>query len=376
MMRSTHNKVIVGMSGGVDSSVAAALLLEDGYRVEGLFMLNWDQDDAYCTAAEDFQDARHVCEELDIPLHRVNFAAEYRERVFRQFLAAYRAGQTPNPDVLCNREIKFGLFQQHAFRLGADVTATGHYARHTQDAGPAGLRKATDGRKDQSYFLHAVPSAALARSRFPLGTLYKSEVRSRAMAYGFANHAKKDSTGICFIGERNFRQFLGRYFRVSPGDMCTPQGETVGRHAGLMFYTLGQRQGLGIGGRAGAGGRPWYVLDKDLQRNVLVVGQGHDHPLLFHDVVDISGLRWIRGQPPAFPLRCQAKLRYRQADQPCRAEPLGGGRLRLRFDSPQWAVTPGQSAVLYQGDECLGGGVIRTRLHSTDVVRYAAGACR
>jgi len=361
-MAQEHDKlVIVGMSGGVDSSVAAGLLLERGYRVEGLFMRNWDEDDTWCTAAEDFQDARRVCEELAIPLHRANFAADYRQRVFADFLAACRAGHTPNPDVLCNREIKFGVFHRHALRLGADLVATGHYARRTDGAHGCGLHKGVDPAKDQSYFLHAIAPGALARSCFPLGGMHKPEVRRLARAWGFVNHAKKDSTGICFIGQRNFRDFLGRYLPAQPGEMRTPEGEVVGHHAGLMFYTLGQRQGLGIGGRPGADDRPWYVLDKDLGRNVLIVGQGHDHPLLYHDVVEVSAMRWLTPHPPALPARCHARLRYRQADQACRVEDAGSGRVRLRFERPQRAVTPGQSAVLYRGTECLGGGVIEMR---------------
>jgi len=356
-----HKLVIVGMSGGVDSSVAAGLLLEQGYRVEGLFMRNWDEDDTRCTAAEDFQDARRVCEELGIPLHRANFAADYRRRVFDDFLAACRAGRTPNPDVLCNREIKFGVFHRHARRLGADLVATGHYARRVDGPRGPALHKGLDPDKDQSYFLHAVAQEALARTCFPLGGMRKTAVRTLARDWGLVNHAKKDSTGICFIGERNFRVFLGRYLPAQPGEMRTPDGETVGQHAGLMFYTLGQREGLGIGGRPGGDDRPWYVLDKDLERNVLVVGQGEDHPLLFHDRVEVSRMHWLTPEPPDLPAHCHARLRYRQPDQACRVEDAGNGRVRLLFERPQRAVTPGQSAVLYRGTECLGGGVIEGR---------------
>jgi tRNA-specific 2-thiouridylase len=352
--------VIVGMSGGVDSSVAAWQLQQQGYEVQGLFMSNWDEDeDGYCTAAEDFQDARRVCETLGIPLHKVSFAGEYRERVFEYFLTEYRAGRTPNPDVLCNREIKFGVCFDHARRLGADYVATGHYARVVHDPAPV-LLKGLDPDKDQSYFLNAMPAAALARTLFPIGELRKPEVRRLAQQLSLPVFDKKDSTGICFIGERPFAEFLAKYLPAQPGDIETPAGERIGRHNGLMYYTLGQRQGLGIGGRATASEEPWYVAGKDLQRNALIVVQGHDHPLLLTDSLQASQLSWISGQPPAAQFRCAAKARYRQEDRPCMVTMLPDGACEVLFDEPQRAVTPGQYVVFYVSDECLGGGVIES----------------
>ena len=360
MNASKPARVIVGLSGGVDSAVAALLLQQQGHVVEGLFMDNWEdgEDETYCTAAEDFQDARQVCETLGVPLHKVNFAAEYRERVFRHFLDGYATGATPNPDVLCNSEIKFKAFLDHALRLGAQHIATGHYARLAH--GPQGtkLLKARDASKDQSYFLHAVPQSALTRSLFPLGETLKTDTRALAREAGFANHDKKDSTGICFIGERRFSEFLGKYLPAQPGDIETAEGRVIGRHQGLMYYTLGQRQGIGIGGQRGAEESPWYVADKDLRRNVLVVVQGHDHPRLMHQSLIAADLHWVSGAPPATPLRCTAKARYRQADQPCTLRRRDDGRWEARFDRPQRAITPGQYAVFYRDDECLGGGVI------------------
>ena len=359
MVPASSQRVIVGLSGGVDSAVAALLLQRQGYAVEGLFMDNWEdgEDETYCTAAEDFQDARQVCEALGIPLHKVNFAAEYRERVFRHFLDGYAKGATPNPDVLCNSEIKFKAFLDHALRLGAARIATGHYARLAQADGRVRLLKARDAGKDQSYFLHAVPQAALARSLFPLGDILKTDTRVLAREAGFANHDKKDSTGICFIGERRFSEFLGKYLPAQPGDIETPEGRVLGRHDGLMYYTLGQRQGIGIGGRKDADESPWYVADKDLERNVLVVVQGHEHPRLMHAALIADDLHWVSGEPGT-PLRCAAKTRYRQADQICTLVRRDDTAWEARFDLPQRAVTPGQYAVFYQGDECLGGGVI------------------
>jgi len=360
MNRANNTRVIVGLSGGVDSAVAALLLTQQGYSVEGLFMDNWEdgEDEAYCTVAQDFQDARQVCKVLGIPLHKVNFAADYRERVFRHFLDGYAAGTTPNPDVLCNSEIKFKAFLDHALRLGASHIATGHYARlaHT----PAGVKllKAKDAAKDQSYFLHAVPQSALARSLFPLGEIVKGDVRALAREAGFANHAKKDSTGICFIGERRFTEFLGRYLPAQPGEIQTPEGQVLGRHNGLMYYTLGQRQGIGIGGRRGADESPWYVAEKDLARNVLVAVQGHDHPRLLHAALAATDMHWVAGSPPETPLRCAAKTRYRQVDQACVLDRTSDGSWQARFERPQRAITPGQYAVFYIGEECLGGGVI------------------
>jgi tRNA-specific 2-thiouridylase len=353
------DRVIVGMSGGVDSSVAAHLLIEEGLHVEGLFMTNWEEDeDGYCTAATDFQDARKVAECLGIVLHKVNFAAQYRKRVFQYFLDEYREGRTPNPDVLCNREIKFGTFLEYALRLGAAGIATGHYARIAHE-GRAHLLKAVDSNKDQSYFLSAVAESALARTRFPLGNLQKTEVRRLAKSLALPVHDKKDSTGICFIGERPFEEFLSRYLPAQPGAIETPEGEVLGKHRGLMFYTLGQRQGIGIGGTRNHDEQPWYVLNKDLARNVLVVGQGQDHPALYSDAFSVDSLHWIAGRAPAEEFRSTVKVRYRQADQACGVAVGGDGTAEVTLVQPQRAVTPGQFAVFYHGDECLGSGMIR-----------------
>lgn len=356
-------RVIVGLSGGVDSSVAALRLLEAGYRVEALFMKNWEEDDreGRCAAAQDLADARAVAGRLGIALRTVNFAAEYWERVFERFLAELRAGRTPNPDVLCNREIKFRAFLDHALALGAGHIATGHYARLAD--GPDGpvLLQGIDPDKDQSYFLHAVPPQALRRSLFPLGGLRKARVRAIAREAGLPNHARPDSTGICFIGERRFDAFLARFLPAVPGDIETPEGEVVGRHRGLVHYTAGQRRGLGIGGRRGRDGAAWYVAGKDLARNVLIAVEGRDHPVLYHDGLEAGELRWCP-TPPALPLRCSARIRHRQRPQPCRVEPAGAGRCRVWFETPQRAVAPGQSVVLYDGERCLGGGVIETAL--------------
>lgn len=347
------------MSGGVDSSVAALLLKRQGFDVHGLFMVNWEEDEeAYCTAAEDYQDARKVCAELEIPLHRVNFAREYRERVFKYFLDEYAAGRTPNPDILCNREIKFGVFKQYARRLGASKVATGHYARIGGPAGDLQLLKAADRSKDQSYFLAAVDQAGLADSVFPLGDIDKSEVREIAQKAGLLVHRKKDSTGICFIGERDFADFLGQFLPAQPGPIQSTAGDQLGEHRGLMFYTLGQRQGLGIGGVRGAGEIPWYVVDKDLEANRLIVAQGHDHPRLFSRFATVTDINWVAGEPPQERFDCCVKLRYRQRDQACRVSVQGRDAAALGFETPQRAVTPGQFAVFYDGDTCLGGGVI------------------
>ena len=360
MRKHLPSRVIVGLSGGVDSAVAALLLKQRGYAVEGVFMDNWEdgEEHTYCTAAQDFQDARQVCEQLDIPLHKVNFATEYRERVFSLFLDEYAAGRTPNPDVLCNREIKFRSFLDYAVRLGADWIATGHYARLARDGNQVRLLKACDVSKDQSYFLHAVPQPALARTLFPLGEIPKTEVRAHARTAGFVNHAKPDSTGICFIGERRFAEFLARYLPAQPGNIETPDGEIIGRHQGLMYYTLGQRHGLGIGGRRASASAPWYTAGKDLARNVLVAVQHQDHPLLQHHTLIAGELHWIPGTPPAREFECSAKHRYRQADQACRVTMLGPRSCRVSFLQAQRALTPGQYVVFYRDVECLGGGVI------------------
>ena len=353
-------RIVVGLSGGVDSSVAALLLVEQGHDVHAVFMKNWEdaQDTGYCAAAEDLEDARAVCETLSIPLHTVNFTAEYRDRVFRYFLDEYRAGRTPNPDVLCNAEIKFKAFLDHARRLGADCIATGHYARRVEQQGQFLLLKGCDPGKDQSYFLHGLSQAQLASALFPVGEWRKSQVRERAAAAGLATHDKKDSTGICFIGERRFREFLSCYLPVQPGPIETPTGERLGEHAGLMFHTIGQRQGLGIGGRREGSGEPWYVVGKDLERNTLIVAQGRDHPALFHRRLRAAAPHWIAGEPPNAPLPCQAKIRYRQPDQDCVLERLDPAMLNVLFTEPQRAITPGQSVVFYQDDVCLGGGII------------------
>jgi tRNA-uridine 2-sulfurtransferase len=357
----SSERIVVGMSGGVDSAVSALLLKRAGYDVHGLYMSNWDDEDAYCTGAQDFQDARAVAAELGIPLHRVSFAAEYRARVFDYFLTEYRAGRTPNPDVLCNREIKFGICLDYAARLGAQRFATGHYARLEQsDAGPV-LCKARDTAKDQSYFLHAVAREHFAHVVFPLGDLTKAEVRGLARDAGLPVFDKPDSTGICFIGERPFREFLARYIPTSPGDIVTDSGDVVGRHRGLAFYTLGQRGGLEIGGRSGAREDAWYVAAKDLARNQLVAVQGHDHPLLVSRALATGPCNWLV-QPGEPEFESTIKVRYRQADQACQATLGADGALAVRFAEPQRAVTPGQFAVLYDGDRCLGGGVIERTL--------------
>ncbi len=352
-----NEKIICAISGGVDSAVAALTLLREGYRVEGLHMTNWQDDDGHCSAARDLRDARQICGDLGIPLHHVNFSREYRERVFAQFLADHRAGRTPNPDVRCNREIKFGVLLEHAMRLGGDRIATGHYARVSADAR---LLKGVDPGKDQSYFLHQVRRAALRKTLFPLGSMVKCEVRRLANEAGLAVHDKPDSTGICFIGERPFRDFLSRFLPEEPGDIEDPQGRVVGRHCGLAYYTLGQRQGLGIGGQPGDRNDPWFVAHKDPARNVLVVVQGRNHPSLSSNTLVTGAVHWIAGPPSRLAegeLTCAVKTRYRQPDVACRARRRGSG-VEARFATPQWAVTPGQYAVFYTGDECLGGGPI------------------
>jgi tRNA-specific 2-thiouridylase len=359
--------VIVGMSGGVDSAVAALLLREAGLEVQGLFMSNWDDDDAYCTAAADFQDARRVCDMLQVPLHRVSFADAYRKRVFAHFLEEYAAGRTPNPDVLCNREIKFGVCLDYMQRLGATWIATGHYARVAHGPARTRLFKALDPAKDQSYFLHQVAPAALHKTLFPLGSMRKDEVRCRAHAAGLPVFDKPDSTGICFIGERPFEEFLSRHLRQTPGPIETVAGDEIGQHRGLAFYTLGQRSGLGIGGRSGAAEAPWYVADKLPRRNALIVVQDHDHPLLLSDAFDVEDPHWIAdpsaGGAADGEFDCAVKTRHRQSDLPCRIQ-RRGSTLRVVLRNPARAVTPGQYAVFYGADECLGGGVIARRYNS------------
>jgi len=374
-------RVVVGLSGGVDSAVTAWLLKQQGHEVVGIFMKNWEDDDdgEFCSSNVDFVDAAAVADVIGIEIEHVNFAADYKDRVFAEFLREYEAGRTPNPDVLCNAEIKFKAFLDHAMRLGADKIATGHYARVREQNSRFELLKGLDPLKDQSYFLHRLTQAQLSKTLFPIGELPKTEVRRLAAEIGLPNAAKKDSTGICFIGERPFREFLNRYLSHQPGDIVDDRGRTLGRHVGLSFYTLGQRQGLGIGGvkepgaRGGAGGpgnaargtglhAPWFVARKDMGQNTLVVVQGHDHPGLLSATLQFDDASWVAGPPPPGtpdqPAAASAKSRYRQADAPCHLAAQGGGVFRLDFGQPQWAVTPGQSAVVYDGEVCLGGGVI------------------
>jgi tRNA-specific 2-thiouridylase len=355
------------MSGGVDSAVAALLLQRAGFAVQGLFMSNWEEDDAYCTAAADYQDARRVCESLGIALHRVSFAAQYRDRVFKLFLREYAAGRTPNPDVLCNREIKFGVCLDYLQRLGASWIATGHYARlqHTP-AGPQ-LLKARDAAKDQSYFLHGVTASALRKTLFPIGELRKPEVRKLAHAAGLPVYDKPDSSGICFIGERPFQEFLSRYLHMEPGPIETDAGLLLGEHRGLALYTLGQRSGLGIGGRAGAAAAPWYVADKNSERNALIVVQDQDHPLLLSDAFDVEQMHWLNSCDAADQtIECAVKTRYRQGDLACTLiqNATAAQNCHVTMREPARAVTPGQYAVFYRGARCLGGGVIARRFNS------------
>lgn len=356
--------IIVGMSGGVDSSVTALLLLEQGHQVSGLFMKNWEEDDGtdQCTAIQDHADAQQVCDKLGIPLKSVNFSAEYWDKVFEVFLSEFQTGRTPNPDILCNKYVKFKAFLEYAIEdLGAEYIATGHYARVSERDGKFHLLKGLDDNKEQSYFLYTLGQKELSRTLFPIGHLKKPEIRALAKKVGFENFSKKDSTGICFIGERKFTEFLKRYLPAQPGEMRTTEGKLIGRHQGLMYYTMGQRQGLGIGGVKDAVDEPWYVLDKDLSNNVLIVGQGHDHPLMLHNSLEANQLDWCCGKFPSDPLFCAAKTRYRQVDQSCRLEPIGDSRCKVIFEQPQRAITPGQSVVFYDGEICLGGGIIESR---------------
>jgi tRNA-uridine 2-sulfurtransferase len=355
-----NKKVIVGMSGGVDSSVAALQLLEQGYNVEGLFMKNWEQDDDgdYCAAAIDLEDAQKVCDKLGIKLHSVNFSDQYWDRVFKHFLDEYSAGRTPNPDILCNKEIKFKAFLDYALKLGADYIATGHYARIEERNEKHVMLKGVDNNKDQSYFLYTLGQQQLKHSLFPVGEIEKPVVRELAKKSAMATHAKKDSTGICFIGERKFKEFLQQYLPAQPGDIKTIEGKIIGKHHGLMYYTLGQRKGLGIGGVKGGSEEPWFSIDKDLKNNVLIAVQGEEHPRLFHTHLKASQLHWVSGQAPTAPYNCQAKVRYRQPDQTCTITQLDSNNCSVTFDKPQRAITPGQSVVFYDGEICLGGGVI------------------
>ncbi len=353
------SRIVVGMSGGVDSSVAAYLLKQQGYDLVGVFMKNWeDVNDEHCPARQDFLDVLAVADVIGLEVDAVNFSAEYRDRVFAYFLAELQAGRTPNPDVLCNTEIKFKAFLDFAIHQGAEKIATGHYARLDEREGLTRLLKAVDSSKDQSYFLYRLSQQQVARAMFPLGGLPKTEVRRIAHSIDLPNAAKKDSTGICFIGERPFRAFLEQYLPKKPGPMQTPEGKSVGEHQGLMYYTLGQRQGLGIGGQKGGSDEPWFVAAKDLASNTLVVVQGHDHPLLLNETLTARQLSWVVGNAPDPERPYAAKTRYRQSDAPCRVLTLDRDILELQFDTPQWAVTPGQSVVLYDGDVCLGGGII------------------
>ncbi|WP_416049663.1 tRNA 2-thiouridine(34) synthase MnmA [Cupriavidus basilensis] len=365
---SQGKRVVVGMSGGVDSSVTAWLLKQQGYEVIGLFMKNWEDDDdsEYCSTRQDWLDVVSVADLIGVDVEAVNFAAEYKDRVFADFLREYSAGRTPNPDVLCNAEIKFKAFLDHAMSLGADTIATGHYARVREAGADVGagtgrfeLLKAFDHTKDQSYFLHRLNQAQLSRTLFPLGEMPKTRVREIAAEIGLPNAKKKDSTGICFIGERPFRDFLNRYLPTKPGPMKTPDGKEVGQHIGLAFYTLGQRKGIGLGGSRAGNGDAWYVARKDMASNTLYVVQGHEHPWLLTPTLDAADLSWVAGTGPAVGTTLSAKTRYRQSDAPCTVTGTDDDALQLTFAQAQWAVTPGQSAVLYDGDVCLGGGIIR-----------------
>ena len=365
LAQNATKKVICGMSGGVDSSVSAFILQQQGYQVEGLFMKNWEEDDDtdYCTAAADLADAQAVCDKLDIKLHKINFAAEYWDNVFEHFLSEYKAGRTPNPDILCNKEIKFKAFLEYAAEdLGANYIATGHYVRRRGADDNAQLLRGLDTNKDQSYFLYTLSTKQVGQSLFPVGDIEKPIVRAIAEDLGLVTAKKKDSTGICFIGERKFKDFLARYLPAQPGNIRTVEGDIIGRHDGLMYHTLGQRKGLGIGGVKGASEEAWYVVEKDLVNNELIVAQGHDHSALLSTGLIAQQLHWVDRQPIREPLRCTVKTRYRQTDVPCVIEPIDDESIKVIFDEPQIAVTPGQSAVFYLNEVCLGGGIIEQQL--------------
>ena len=365
LAQNAMKKVICGMSGGVDSSVSAFILQQQGYQVEGLFMKNWEEDDDtdYCTAATDLADAQAVCDKLGIKLHKINFAAEYWDNVFEHFLTEYKAGRTPNPDILCNKEIKFKAFLEYAAEdLGANYIATGHYVRRRGADDKAQLLRGLDANKDQSYFLYTLSSKQVGQSLFPVGDIEKPIVRAIAEDLDLITAKKKDSTGICFIGERKFKDFLARYLPAQPGNIRTVEGDIIGRHDGLMYHTLGQRKGLGIGGVKGAGEEAWYVVEKDLVNNELIVAQGHDHSALLSTGLIAQQLHWVDRQPIRESLRCTVKTRYRQTDVPCTIEPIDDESIKVIFDEPQIAVTPGQSAVFYLDEVCLGGGIIEQQL--------------
>ncbi len=363
MSNNSDKKVIVGMSGGVDSSVSAYLLLQQGYQVEGLFMKNWEEDDTdeYCAAAQDLADAQAVADKLGIELHTVNFAAEYWDNVFEYFLAEYKAGRTPNPDIMCNKEIKFKAFLEFAAEaLGADYIATGHYVRRACVEGEWQMLRGLDNNKDQSYFLYTLAAKHIAQTLFPVGELEKPEVRKIAEEQDLITANKKDSTGICFIGERKFKDFLQQYLPAQPGDIETTEGKVIGRHEGLMYHTLGQRKGLGIGGLKDAGEDPWYTVDKDLERNVLIVAQGSQHPRLFSKGMLVNQAHWVDRKGPDGQFECTVKTRYRQTDVSCIIEKIDADNYQVMFNEPVAAVTPGQSAVFYSGETCLGGAIIDT----------------
>ena len=365
LAQNATKKVICGMSGGVDSSVSAFILQQQGYQVEGLFMKNWEEDDDtdYCTAAADLADAQAVCDKLGIKLHKINFAAEYWDNVFEHFLNEYKAGRTPNPDILCNKEIKFKAFLEYAAEdLGANYIATGHYVRRRGADDNAQLLRGLDANKDQSYFLYTLSKKQVGQSLFPVGDIEKPIVRAIAEDLGLITAKKKDSTGICFIGERKFKDFLARYLPAQPGNIRTVEGDIIGRHDGLMYHTLGQRKGLGIGGVKGASEEAWYVVEKDLVNNELIVAQGHDHSALLSTGLIAQQLHWVDRQPIRESLRCTVKTRYRQTDVPCTIEPIDDESIKVIFDEPQIAVTPGQSAVFYLDEVCLGGGIIEQQL--------------